>query len=117
MNHENVILFYYVKTSHCVKSVHVRGYPGPYSVRMRENKDQDNFEYGHFLRSVNRKPTPFIVKFAGVNYLLFRLTVSAHLWRPRYPSKSQNSAQFTTQACDTKAVQQSLKKNRNESRL
>ena len=79
MNHENVILFFYVKTSRCVKSVHVRGYPGPYSVRMRENKDQDNFEYGHFLRSVNRKPTLFIVKFAGVNYLLFRLTVSAHV--------------------------------------
>ena len=23
----------------------------PYSVRMRENKDQNNYEYGHFLRS------------------------------------------------------------------
>ena len=23
-----------------------------YSVRMRENVDQNNFEYGHFLRSV-----------------------------------------------------------------
>ena len=25
----------------------------PYSVRMRENADQNNFEYGHFLRHVN----------------------------------------------------------------
>ena len=24
----------------------------PYSVRMRENADQNNFKYGHFLRSV-----------------------------------------------------------------
>ena len=24
----------------------------PYSVRMRENKEQNNSEYGHFLRSV-----------------------------------------------------------------
>ena len=24
----------------------------PYSVRMRENKGQNNSEYGHFLRSV-----------------------------------------------------------------
>ena len=24
----------------------------PYSIRMRENADQNNFEYGHFLRSV-----------------------------------------------------------------
>ena len=25
----------------------------PYSVRMQENADQNNSEYGHFLRSVN----------------------------------------------------------------
>ena len=25
----------------------------PYSVRIRENTDQNNSEYGHFLRSVN----------------------------------------------------------------
>ena len=25
----------------------------PYSVRMKENADQNNSEYGHFLRSVN----------------------------------------------------------------
>ena len=25
----------------------------PYSVQMRENTDQNNSEYGHFLRSVN----------------------------------------------------------------
>ena len=25
----------------------------PYSVRMRENADENNSEYGHFLRSVN----------------------------------------------------------------
>ena len=27
----------------------------PYSVRMRENADQNNFEYGHILRSVKCK--------------------------------------------------------------
>ena len=27
----------------------------PYSVRMRENADLKNFEYGHFLRSVKLK--------------------------------------------------------------
>ena len=56
--------------NHCVKSVHIRSYSGPYfpafglnmdrysvlrispySVRMRENTDQNNSEYGHFLRS------------------------------------------------------------------
>ena len=26
----------------------------PYSVRMRENTDQNNFEYENFLRSVNQ---------------------------------------------------------------
>ena len=32
----------------CVKSVRSIS---PYSARMRENKDQNNFEYGHFSRS------------------------------------------------------------------
>ena len=53
----------------CVKSVHIRSYSGPhfpafglnteryfvslriqYSVRMRENAEQNNSEYGHFSR-------------------------------------------------------------------
>ena len=33
------------------KSAHIRSYFGPYSVRMRENTDQNNSEYVHFLRS------------------------------------------------------------------
>ena len=46
--------------NHCVKSVRIRRSSGPhfpafrlntYSVRMRENADQSNSEYGHFLRS------------------------------------------------------------------
>ena len=52
---------------YCVKSVRIRSYSGPhflafrvnterysvspYSVRMRENADPNNSEYGHFLRS------------------------------------------------------------------
>ena len=50
----------------CVKSVHIRSFSGPhfsafelnteryypYSIRMRENTDQKNSEYRHFLRSV-----------------------------------------------------------------
>ena len=37
---------------HCVKSVPIRSYSGMYSVRMRENTDQNNSEYGHFSSSV-----------------------------------------------------------------
>ena len=54
---------------HCVKSVRIRSYSGPYfptfelntkrygsnspySVRMQENTDQNNSEYGHFLRTM-----------------------------------------------------------------
>ena len=33
---------------HCVRSVRIRSYFGPYSVRMRENANQNNFEYGYF---------------------------------------------------------------------
>ena len=34
--------------NHCVKSVCIRS---SYLVQMRENADQNNSEYGHFLRS------------------------------------------------------------------
>ena len=48
---------------HCLKSVHIRSFSSPYfpvfelnterySVQMREKIDQNNSEYGHFLRSV-----------------------------------------------------------------
>ena len=38
---------------HCVKSVRIRSFSGPYffAFRMRENTDQKNSEYGHFSRS------------------------------------------------------------------
>ena len=36
---------------HCLKSVRIRSFSGPYSVRMRENADQKNSKYGHFSRS------------------------------------------------------------------
>ena len=39
------------EATNCVKSVRIRSYSGPYSVRMRKNTDQNNSEYGHFLRS------------------------------------------------------------------
>ena len=56
--------FFSVSNSHCVKSVRNRSYSGPYleilrispySVRKRENTDQYNSKYGHFLRSVTSK--------------------------------------------------------------
>ena len=51
-----------LNTFNCVKSVRIRRYSGPhfptfglnsislYSIRMRENADQNNSKYGHFLR-------------------------------------------------------------------
>ena len=36
---------------HCVKSVRIRSFSGPYSDRIRENTDQKNIKYGHFSRS------------------------------------------------------------------
>ena len=55
----NLYIFFYFPTTYCVKNVHIRSYSGPlffsfgspYPVRIRENKDQKNSEYGHFLRS------------------------------------------------------------------
>ena len=55
---------FFLSSKHCVKSVRIRSYSGPHfpafglnirisphSVRMRENVDQNNSEYGHFSRS------------------------------------------------------------------
>ena len=36
---------------HSVKSVCIRSYSGKYSVQIRKNTDQNNSEYGNFLRS------------------------------------------------------------------
>ena len=35
-----------------VKSVRIRSYSGPYSFQMQENRDQNNSECKHILRSV-----------------------------------------------------------------
>ena len=40
---------------HCVKSVRICRFFCLYSVKMRENTDQKNSEYGHFSRSVGSK--------------------------------------------------------------
>ena len=63
-----LLMFYgkkFRESHHCVKSVRIRNYSGPhfpafgpnmesrispYSVRMREKTNQNNSEYGHFLR-------------------------------------------------------------------
>ena len=38
--------------SHCVKSVRIRSYSGPYLVQMRDNAQQNKAKYGHLSRSV-----------------------------------------------------------------
>ena len=48
--------------SHYVKSVRIRSYSGLYSTQMRGNADQNNSEYEHFLRSVNRKDFFYILE-------------------------------------------------------
>ena len=40
-----------LKTNHCMKSFHIWSYSVPQFSRIRENADQNNSEYGHFLRS------------------------------------------------------------------
>ena len=39
------------KNRHCVKSVRIRSYSGPYFPAFGINTDQNNFEYEHFLHS------------------------------------------------------------------
>ena len=40
------------KHCHCVKCVCIRNYSDPYFPLIGLNTDQNNYEYGHFLRSV-----------------------------------------------------------------
>ena len=49
----------YLEKLHCEKRAHIRSYYGPYfsAFGLRENTDQNNFEYGHFLRSAS-EPIP-----------------------------------------------------------
>ena len=50
---------------HCVKSVRIWSYSGPYSVQIRENTNQNNSEYGHFSRS---ERLGYISNRQGLNY-------------------------------------------------
>ena len=52
---------------HCVKSVRIQSYSGPYSVRMRENTDQNNSKYTDTFHAV---------------YVCGYLTVPAKNYRP-----------------------------------
>ena len=43
----------YASKHHCVKSVRICSFSGPYSVQMREITDQKNSEYRHSSRSAH----------------------------------------------------------------
>ena len=47
-----IVIDKFFKVLHHVKSVRIRSYSGPYSVRMKKNTGQNNSEYGHFARNV-----------------------------------------------------------------
>ena len=59
-------------TFYWVKSVPIRSYSGPYSVRIGENTDQNNFEYGHFSRTVSCN-----IFFVSHILLLFRQNINS----------------------------------------
>ena len=49
-----------------VKSVRIRSFSGPYIIRMRENTDQNNCQYGHFLHSDNHNLNNIIADDLGL---------------------------------------------------
>ena len=51
LKHLLPIFMRYLIENHCVKSVRIQSYSGPYSVRLQDNTDQNNSKYGHFSRS------------------------------------------------------------------
>ena len=48
----NIYEWAFLQKLHCVKSVSIRSYSGPYFLSFGLNTDQDNCEYGHFLCSI-----------------------------------------------------------------
>ena len=53
--HQQILLFGTAKLNHayhCVKSIRIRGFSGPYFPAFGLNTDWKNSEYGHSLRSV-----------------------------------------------------------------
>ena len=60
---------------HCVKSKILL--ISPYSVRIRENTDQNNFQYGHFLRSVTVLFIFVILQQLSFFTLIFRILFAA----------------------------------------
>ena len=61
------------RKKHCVKNVRIRSYSGPNtdnSVRMRENTNQNNSEYGHFSRSDNWKNTSLMLPVSFLDFLI-----------------------------------------------
>ena len=47
----DMIEFFHSDVIHCVKTVRIRSYSGPYFPAFGLNTDQNNSEYGHFSRS------------------------------------------------------------------
>ena len=71
-----------IQLLHCVKSVRIRSYSGPYSVRMRENADQNNSEYWYFSRSAALREVLRIIlrlRIWKLDRLLIRRIVSLYL--------------------------------------
>lgn len=48
---QDVFLVTIIQVRHCVKSVRIRRYSGPHFLAFGLKEDQNNFDYGHFLRS------------------------------------------------------------------
>ena len=90
---------------HCVNSVHIRSYSGPHFLAFGLNTDQNNFEYGHFLRSVGN---PY--------HFFYRVSFNKEYWNKAiggaakyvknncllYQPASQTSSHFTSKQQDWK---------------
>ena len=82
-----------------VKSVRIRSYSGLYSVRMRENTDQNNSEHGHFLRSV---VTYFLSNFFGyvvILAILYYRNIERTIFAAVLRNQSDSSSKKVGHAC------------------
>ena len=63
-------------TLHRVKSVRIRIFLGPYSTRIRRNKDQKNSECEHFSHNLDLKPL-FLVGTVSNTIALMKIVLNS----------------------------------------
>ena len=68
-----------VNLRHCVESIRIGRFSGPYSIQMQDNADQKNLEYRHFSLTGYHKQSQFN-PFHETGFFLYPLKTQENQW-------------------------------------